>query len=223
MRTLRSLFGSDPLAIDEQTAEGLLGRALPPDDAPPAYREVARVIGALTQPPTRSELEHESRAVAAIAAAVASTADSPSRRSSLPRPVRSRRKTLAAVAVSCLGLVGGLAAAGALGTSVPSPNDASDGSSTAGEHTPTSVPPGDTGQGGENDGQNGGGVSNGKGEEISGLATETDATGVDKGAEISDTASDGMSRAGEEHPGGAGPPVPVSTPGQAEQGQSHRP
>jgi len=37
------------------------------------------------------------------------------------------------------------------------------------------------------------------GEEISHIATTTDAEGVDKGAEISDAASGGVSRAGDDH------------------------
>jgi hypothetical protein len=132
----------------------------------------------------------------------------------MPRKVRSPKRILVAVTVSCLSLVGGLAVAGAI-DSVPSPNDASDGHSKADEHTPTSIPPNDAGQGDEN---------SGKGEEISGLATETDATGVDKGAEISDAASDGKSQAGEDHPGADVPSsVPVSTPSQADDGLSHRP
>jgi hypothetical protein len=211
---LRYLFGSDPLVLDEQTANGLMSQALPPDDAPPAYRDVARVIGALTQQPTTAELENEARAVADIATAIASSPSPPSRRSSMPRKVRSPKRILVAVTVSCLSLVGGLAVAGAI-DSVPSPDDASDGHSKADEHTPTSIPPNDAGQGDEN---------SGKGEEISGLATETDATGVDKGAEISDAASDGKSQAGEDHPGADVPSsVPVSTPSQADDGLSHRP
>jgi hypothetical protein len=211
---LRFPFGSDPLVLDEQTANGLVSQALPPDDAPPAYRDVAQVISALTQQPTKTELENESFAVAGIAATVASTPRSPSRRSSMPRKVRSPKRILVAVTVSCLSLVGGLAVAGAI-DSVPSPNDASDGHSKAGEHTPTSIPPDAASQGEEN---------SGKGAEISGLATETDATGVDKGAEISDAASDGKSQAGEDHPGADVPPsVPVSTPSQADDGLSHRP
>jgi hypothetical protein len=131
----------------------------------------------------------------------------------MPRKARSPKRILVAVTVSCLSLVGGLAAAGAI-DSVPSPNDASDGHAKAGEHTPTSIPP-DAGQGDEN---------SGKGAEISGLATETDATGVDKGAEISDAASDGKSQAGDEHPGADVPPsVPVSTPSQADDGLGNRP
>jgi hypothetical protein len=211
---LRFHFGSDPLVLDEQTADGLVSQALPPDDAPPVYRDVAQVISALTQQPTKTELENESFAVAGIAATVASSPSSPSRRSSMPRKVRSPKRILVAVTVSCLSLVGGLAVAGAI-DSVPSPNDASDGHSKAGEHTPTSIPPDDAGQGSEN---------SGKGAEISGLATETDATGVDKGAEISDQASNGKSQAGDDHPAADVPPsVPVSTPGQAHDGLSHRP
>ncbi len=42
----------------------------------------------------------------------------------------------------------------------------------------------------------------GQGSKISGLATTTDSTGVDKGAEISSQASGGKSQAGQDHPSG---------------------
>jgi hypothetical protein len=57
----------------------------------------------------------------------------------MPRKARSPKRILVAVTVSCLSLVGGLAAAGAI-DSVPSPNDASDGHAKAGEHTPNQHP-----------------------------------------------------------------------------------
>ena len=79
---------------------------------------------------------------------------------------------------------------GTLGVTVPGPN------SNAGDHPNVRGKSADTAV-----------TSNsGKGSEISELATSTDLTGVAKGAAISTLASDGKSKAGQEH--GA----PVATP-----------
>ena len=53
----------------------------------------------------------------------------------------------------------------------------------------------------------------GKGSAVSELATTTDLTGVDKGAAISDLASDGKSRAGEDHPSQSSHPTQADHPG----------
>ena len=227
MRMLRFPLGSDPLVLDEHTANGLLGQALPPDDAPPAYRDVAMVIRVLAEPASTAELEHETRSVSGIAAAIASTPSPPSRRSSMPTKFLSTKRLAVLATVGTISLFGGLAAAGALpgaaqqvaadaldavGISVPSPNDASDGHADERGKSEAHPSGDESDQPAENEG--------GKGSEISETATTTDATGVDKGAEISDQASDGTSQAGDDHPDAD---VPTSTPSQADDGLAHRP
>lgn len=76
MRYLRpqtDRFRSDPLALDEGTAERLLGGGLDPADAPPAYMRAAAVLAAVSAPPSPDELAGEAQAVAALAAVARST------------------------------------------------------------------------------------------------------------------------------------------------------
>jgi hypothetical protein len=234
MRTLLSLLRKDPLGLDEHTAERLLTNALPADDAPPPYRTVARVIEALAQEPTAAELDAEHETVLGITAAIASAPAPRTRRSAVPAQLLSPRRLTALVAATGVALFGGLAAAGALpgaaqeaasdalekvGISVPNPNDASNGhADTRGKSGDHPAVEAEDDEGAEPD------ASNGKGAEISETARTTENTGVDKGAEISDAASDGKSHAGEEHPGADVPPsVPVGPPSQADEGLGHRP
>lgn len=108
-RLLLGELSSDPLAIDQDTADRLLARRLDPADAPPGYAEVVRVLAAAAAPTHPDELRGESTALAAFAATrlerngVASHA----------APRRSRlgsRLAVVAVAVGVL-MVGGVAAA----------------------------------------------------------------------------------------------------------------
>ncbi|MGH2635507.1 MAG: hypothetical protein ACRDHU_05105 [Actinomycetota bacterium] len=102
--------------LDERTADRLLARAVDPDDAPPGYAEVARLIRAAAVPPPAGELGLEA---AAVVAAVALRA----RIGSPTPPVRdrptvrrgfSRLKVAGLVVVGFLGTTVGLAAADAL-------------------------------------------------------------------------------------------------------------
>jgi hypothetical protein len=203
----------DLLALNEHTAEWLVSGSLPAADAPPEYRRVAAALGALAVGVTDADVAGEHRAVTMITHTVVSPSRSRSpRRSPVLTKPRSA-KVVAATLVGGLSLVTGLAMAGALpgaaqdvastmlnkvGVSTPSPDShAGDHPNTRGksaEHTGPDVPtsqPSDPG----------------KGAEISNLATTTDATGVDKGAEISSVASNGKSQAGQN----TGTP-PVNTP-----------
>jgi hypothetical protein len=168
------------LFLDRDTADRLLAGQVDPDDAPPGYAEVARLVRAAGAPPTPAELVREEQAVAAAARVVS------------PRPARSpvpatRRSTVRSrffrvkvaglvVAGTVLGTTG-LAAAGVLPDAAQ--NAASSVLSTIGISVPAADQhPASTGT------------------DISGIATTTGATGVDKGAEISSTASGGVSQAG---------------------------
>jgi hypothetical protein len=188
------------LSLDVETADRLLAGSVAPEDAPPGY---ARVSSLLAAEPCIDDVVADADFVAMLAATVRSspTTERPSRRSIMPRI-----KLAAALAVTALLGTTGLALAGGLpgaaqdiasdmlakaGITVPGPN------SNAGDHPSTR---------GSSSGQSGATpTSSGKGSEISDIA-RSDLTGLEKGAAVSTAASDGKSRAGQEH--GA----PVSTP-----------
>jgi hypothetical protein len=185
-------------SVDTQTAERLLS-GLPAADAPPAYATTAQALGVLRQDALDPELLGESQAVSQIAAATVS-GPTTSRRSTMTR-LRAA-KIAAAAAAGVLSLSTGLAVAGALpgaasdvasdtlstlGISTPGPNSHAGnhpntrGSSAAHSTTnPAATPPAGT-----------------KGDQISDLATSTNAVGVNKGAQISTAASNGQSQAGQ--------------------------
>ncbi|MGH2659744.1 MAG: hypothetical protein ACRDHS_08790 [Actinomycetota bacterium] len=186
------------LWVDEDTADRLLSGLVEPDDAPPGYVDVARMVRAAGSPATAGELAQEREAVFAAAAAVgarpsASVLRTP-RRSKM-RPKRYRAKVAGLVLVGTLAGTTGLAAAGAL------PDPAQDVASDVLARVGITVPAGDDDPASS-------------GSDVSGTATTTDATGVDKGAEISSAASGGMSQAGDH--GGQGSAAagaaPVDTP-----------
>jgi hypothetical protein len=187
------------LSLDVETADRLLAGSVAPEDAPPGY---ARLASLLREPPIDDVLV-DADFVARLAAAVRSspTTERPSRRSIMPRI-----KLAAALAVTALVGTTGLAFAGSLpgaaqdvasamlakaGVTVPGPN------SNAGDHPST------RGSSSEHTGATP--TSSGKGSEISDIA-RSDLTEVEKGAAVSTAASDGKSRAGEEHS------APVATP-----------
>jgi hypothetical protein len=188
------------LSLDIETADRLLAGSVAPEDAPPGYARLASLLA--VEPPV-DDVIADTDFVAMLSETVRSspTTEKPSRRSIMPRI-----KLAAALAVTALVGTTGLALAGSLpgaaqdiasamlakaGVTVPGPN------SNAGKHPSTR---------GSSSGQSGATpTSSGKGSEISAIA-RSDLTGLDKGAAVSTAASDGKSRAGQEH--GA----PVSTP-----------
>ena len=188
----------DVLAIDDSTADRLLAGQVRPDDAPPEYRAVAGLVAALTTAASTPASGDATAVVAAMRTASAAR----TRRSGVKR----RMQLVTAGALGGALLLGGLAGAGALpgaaqgvaadalatdGVNVPDPNAASGGHADArgqsDDPESTSETPDDPA---------GGAPSDTKGSTISDLAHTTDATGVDKGAEISSVASDGHSQAG---------------------------
>jgi hypothetical protein len=183
------------LPLDIDTADRLLAGSVAPEDAPPGYAGLATLFAAVADSPAADDLSRESETVALLAAVV---------RSSQPRMTRPRRRSIAprlrlATALATVALAGttGLAFAGSLpgaaqdvastmldkvGVSVPGPN------SNAGDHPNVRGKASDAPVTSSN---------SGKGIEISDLATSTDLTRVEKGAEISTLASNGQSQAGE--------------------------
>ena len=199
-----------PVPLDLDTADRLLAGTVAPEDAPPGYANVARLLELAAAEPTADELAGEAEVVALVAAAVRS---SPSIRSLSPRRsfkpfALSRPRITAAFVAVTLTCTVGLASAGSLpsaaqdiasamlakvGISVPSPNE------HAGTHPNVR-------------GSSGGASSDASTHsEIGELATTTELTGIDKGAEISSAASDGKSQAGQ-HGSASGGSAPVETP-----------
>ena len=167
------------LQLDPDTVDRLLAGEVEPDDAPPGYSEVARALQAAVRARQDDELAHEASHVAIAIELVRqpSPASTPSDRRSQKMSRIHRLKVGGLVVAGALLGSTGLAAAGVL------PDAAQDAVSNlfdrvgiiipaSGDHPATS------------------------GDEISEIATTTDATGADKGAEISSVASGGKSQAG---------------------------
>jgi hypothetical protein len=201
--------------LDQDAADRLLAGRAEPDDAPPGFDGVARLVSAMTGSPLGLELEDERIAVAAAVRLLDEAAPVPTHtRRWRMRSKLSRAKLAGMVIVGTMIGTTGMAAANVLpdpaqnvvsnalshvGLTVPSATDTVD-TTTVDTTTvdtttidpttvdattidPTTVEhPAATG------------------EKISQIATTTDTTGVAKGAEISTTASGGMSQAGM-HPG----------------------
>ena len=197
-----------PVPLDLDTADRLLAGTVAPEDAPPGYANVARLLESAGAEPTAEELSRETEVVAMVAAAVRSSSSihsvSSPRRFFMPFALSRPRMTAAFVAVT-LACTAGLASAGSLpgaaqdvasamlakvGISVPGPNE------HAGTHPSVRGSSGDASS------------DVATGSEIGELATTTDLTGVEKGAAISSAASDGKGQAGQHGSASA----PVDTP-----------
>ena len=186
------------LWVDDGTADRLLAGLVDPDDAPPGYAEVARLVRAAGAPATAGELAREGEAVADAATALSA---SPS--GSVPRtPRRSkmrsklyRAKVAGLVVAGTLAGTTGLAAAGAL------PDPAQDVASDVLARVGITVPAGDD-------------EPASSASRVARIATGTELIGVDKGARISTAASDGMSQAGDHgaQSSAAAGAAPVDTP-----------
>jgi hypothetical protein len=182
------------LGLDEITLDRLLAGRIAPDDAPPGYSEVARVLQAATAADLKEELAKEAVHVRVAMELVKqpSPASTPSVGRSKKMGSRSRRiKVGGLVVVGALVGSTGLAAAGVL------PDAAQDAFSSVLDRVGITVPAGSD-------------RPAASGEEISEIATATDAAGIDKGAEISSEASGGMSQAGQ-HGSAQGSAVPASS------------
>jgi hypothetical protein len=111
-------FRSDPLALDEGTAERLLGGGLDPADAPPAYMRAAMVLEAIAAPPSLEELADEAAAVARLAAVARSSPHRAARRRPTVLTKVLSAKLAAAAAIAALSLAG---VAGAATGTLPDP------------------------------------------------------------------------------------------------------
>ena len=168
--------------LDTDTLDRMLAGGIHPDDAPPGYSEVARVLLAVAEATDNVELVHETAHVALATELVQqrspASASSNQRSSWRSRSTTSRRhrgKIGGLVVIGALIGSTGLAAAGVL------PDAVQDAFSKVLDKVGITVP------GGSDHPASSGG-------ELSGVATTTDATGGDKGAGISSIASAFRSR-----------------------------
>jgi hypothetical protein len=195
------------LMLDERAVDHLLDGLLGPQEVPAEYVAVVGLLRALSLPPSPAELSMQTVAVEATLTELALRPAPRGSKAPIPASVRrwSERSRFFRAKVASLVLVGtligttGLAAAGTL------PAPLQDVASKVLAKVGISVPTSD-------------GHPARSGEEISKTATTTDATGVDKGAQISTAASGGHSQAGQNgkpspptHPA---PPAPPAHPGQ---------
>jgi hypothetical protein len=162
--------------IDEDTRDRLLAGRIHPDDAPPGYAGVARILQAAGSLPRSEHLSREAELVAAAREVMGLR--SPPGGGAGGSPTRHRRVLVGLIVTGALVGIPGLAAANAL------PDPAQHAVSRLLHKVGISVPgnedhPASTGQ------------------EISNIATTTSSTGVAKGAEISTAASGGKSQAGQ--------------------------
>ena len=162
--------------IDEDTTDRLLAGRIDPDDAPPGYAGVARILQAAGSLPRSEHLSREAELV--VAAREVMGLRSPPGGGAGGSPTRHRRLVVGLIVTGALVGIPGLAAANAL------PDPAQHAVSRVLHKVGISVPgnedhPASTGQ------------------EISNIATTTSSIGVAKGAEISTAASGGKSQAGQ--------------------------
>jgi hypothetical protein len=171
--------------LDTDTLDRMLAGGIHPDDAPPGYSEVAGVLLAVAEEGLHGALADEDAHVALAVelvqqrSPVSPSSDRRSSRRSKKSISRGHRGKIGGLVVIGA-LVGstGLAAAGVL------PDSAQDAFSHALDKVGITVPAGSD-------------HPASSGEELSGIATTTDATGGEKGAEISSVASGGSSQAGQ--------------------------
>lgn len=172
--------------IDEDTTDRLLAGRIHPDDAPPGYAGVARILQAAGSLPRSEHLSREAELVAAAREVMGLRA--PPGGGAGGSHTRHRRALAGLIVTGALLGIPGLAAANAL------PDPAQHAVSRVLDKVGISVPgnedhPASTGQ------------------EISNIATTTNSIGVAKGAEISTAASGGKSQAGQHgHRGNGGAP-----------------
>lgn len=193
------------LPLDIDTADRLLAGQVLPADAPPGYEAVASLLNGLRAHEEERVRRHENTVPELMKGGRSPLLEtkSTSRRSTL------HRFKLAGAAVTCaLACTTGLAFAGSLpgaaqdvassmlskvGVTVPGPNEkAETHPNVRGSSSPDVAV---SGRAEENDEA---AAENGKGAEISDLATTTELTGVEKGAAISTLASGGKSQAGQQ-------------------------
>ncbi|MFL6190449.1 MAG: hypothetical protein ACJ75E_11475 [Actinomycetes bacterium] len=151
---LQPLVPKPMVPLDDDTAERLLAGHLHPEDAPPGYAEVARVLQAAAGPPAREELAGEEAALAGFRAAGRGPTVAAGRRAPTGAGGRRRRTrmraSLVALALAGTLVVGGVWLGGgvwtadgaltALGLRSPSGGPGTGGAGGAGSLRPVTTP-----------------------------------------------------------------------------------
>jgi hypothetical protein len=151
---LQPLVPEPMVPLDDDTAERLLAGHLHPEDAPPGYAEVARVLQAAAGPPAREELAGEEAALAGFRAAGRGPTVAAGRRAPTGAGGRRRRTrvraSLVALALAGTLVVGGVWLGGgvwtadgaltALGLRSPSGGPGTGGAGGAGSLRPVTTP-----------------------------------------------------------------------------------
>lgn len=137
--------------IDDRTADRILSGSVSPDDAPPGYEQVARVVRAAQAPASGAELANEQSVVSMAVAAISNPVQAPlGPGSHRRRRMVSKLATVRAAAITAAAVLGAGAAAAAATGSLPTQtsNSASHGSghNTTGSD-PTSTTSTTTGSG----------------------------------------------------------------------------
>lgn len=179
--------------IDADMAERLLSGHAPAHDLP----EGAASVAALVEEMTRHAQSEPAPALVTAMAATARSSFEPTAEPTRKNPMIAKvltAKVAAAAAVVAFTATGAAAATGTL------PDAAQDGISKAASHVGINLPDSADDRAREATEDRGPDSDVGPGEDnhgttVSGVATETDATGADKGAEISTTARDGHGEA----------------------------
>jgi hypothetical protein len=189
------------LPLDTDTADRLLAGSVLPADAPPGYAGVALLVKTAAEGTVPADSQGATETLAVLVAAVRSRTDSRSpRRSSVHRLKLATAVVAAAFACTTgLALAEGLPGAAQdvasqmlakVGVTVSGPNE------NAGTH-PDVRGQSESDVSATEEHADLAGESQGKGAEVSELATTTELEGVEKGAAISTLASEGKSQAGQ--------------------------
>ncbi|MGH3012287.1 MAG: hypothetical protein ACRDMY_10705 [Gaiellaceae bacterium] len=189
-----------PVALDIDTADRLLAGAVAPNDAPPSYADLARLLDAASAEPSADELGRETEVVAMMAAEVCMSSgnDTPSPGTHPASSYFSRARIAAALVAVGLVCGTGLAWAGAL------PGPAQDIASSVLDKVSISVPADKDGLGARPNGRRAGTdmpLSPVKSGESSRLAKTIAGTGGAHGPAASAAARDKKSRAGQHSSG----------------------
>lgn len=199
--------------LDTDTLDRMLAGGIDPDDAPPGYSEVARVLLVVAEAEDGRDLAHE-------AAHVALAMELVQQRSPVPHSLdrRSRRPSAGTRSRSHRGKIGALILVGAMvgSTGLAAAGVLPDAAQDAFAHVLDKV--GITVPGGRTDPAS-------SAEESPGTAAARDARGAHNGAETSSAASSGRSQAGKHRTagttGGAHGAPPVHTPNGGRSGTAN--
>jgi hypothetical protein len=190
------------LHLDPTTAERLVDGQVEPDDAPPGYGPVVRLLREAARPPQAVDIEGEERALAMFAAE-REEPTSDLLTGTKPHPLTRSRKAAAALVAGALVLTGGVAAA----ATGHLPDPAQSVAHTSFDHIGISIPD-----------ARGKATPDNKGQKIKTTTQDPANSGSDHGPIVCADASNGQCQAGEH-----GQPDPALPPDSGTPGDSGDP